>query len=114
MTRQTLETRLNDKLLRLQIDATEGAAEAVKASRRELKEGKVQDPARTGRDLQQIGTQAQEKRHTSEGRPTQITANLKDIPEILARLKALAPGLIVEDQPVIEATAEEITEGEGA
>lgn len=100
------EGRLADDLLSTAEEAQEVTRTAVSKARRLLEEGRVPDPARMARDLQQITTQAVDKRLALQGRPTQITEK-RNVDELVRALESLG----VAQQADVTVPAEQITEG---
>ncbi|HXJ92638.1 MAG TPA: hypothetical protein VMT20_07120 [Terriglobia bacterium] len=97
-----LEKLYADRLLDQARMSTAVAALAVEQTRERLERGQIQDPSRVARDLQQVASQAVDKRLTLEERPTQIVER-RTPDEILAKLEAMGVAKRVElDVPEAE------------
>ncbi len=77
---------------------------AITRTKKGLQDGTISDPARAGRDLSQIITQATDKRLALQGRPTRIVAQ-RGLKELVNALEGMGVA-----QEIIPGTAKEITE----
>jgi hypothetical protein len=101
-----LEGQLTHNLLTGTLRASVAVNSAIDRAQKMLDDGRVADPARFARDLQQVVAQGTDKRLAMEGRPTQIVEK-RSTDEILRALEAKG----VVKQVAVESTA--ITEGDG-
>lgn len=97
-----LEGALTHNLLTGTLRASVAVNSAVDRAQKMLDEGRVADPARFARDLQQVVAQGTDKRLAMEGRPTQIVEK-RDTNEILRSLE----GMGVVRQVDVETTSED-------
>jgi hypothetical protein len=82
------EGRLADNLLSIAERASETTNLAVEHCMKLLEAGKVQDPSKMARDLQQVTTQAVDKRLALQGRPTTIVEK-RNVDELVRALESL-------------------------
>lgn len=84
---------------------------AIERAHQALKDGRVGDPAKMGRELADIQTKQKDTMMALQGRPV-VTKEIRTIEEVFRGLEAIDPSLVIQDADVVE--TEEIVKGTDA